>query len=106
MTDITVDLVRALVAGQFPHWKDLPVRPVARQGWDNRTFRLGASLAVRLPSVEGYVAAVEEERCLAVHAGVLPRGRRRGRPARHGREADRVVQKRALVRVLDDPVAG
>ncbi|MBB4919247.1 aminoglycoside phosphotransferase family protein [Streptosporangium saharense] len=73
MTDITVDLVRALVAGQFPHWKDLPLLPVARQGWDNRTFRLGESLAVRLPSAEGYVAAVEkEEHCLPTLAGHLP----------------------------------
>ncbi|CAL9572699.1 aminoglycoside phosphotransferase family protein [Streptomyces sp. enrichment culture] len=61
MTDIDSDLVRALVAEQFPEWGGLPVRPVARQGWDNRTFRLGDGLAVRLPSAEGYVAAVEKE---------------------------------------------
>ena len=34
-------LVHRLVASQFPQWKDLPVRPVTRQGWDNRTFHLG-----------------------------------------------------------------
>ncbi|MGW0820850.1 aminoglycoside phosphotransferase family protein [Streptomyces sp. NPDC002845] len=73
MIDITADLVHTLVSGQFPEWSDLPVEPVARQGWDNRTFRLGERLAVRLPSAEGYVAAVEkEDRCLPVLAGHLP----------------------------------
>jgi aminoglycoside phosphotransferase (APT) family kinase protein len=71
--DITEELVRTLVSDQFPEWSDLPVEPVPHQGWDNRTFRLGEQLAVRLPSAEGYVAAVEkEDRCLPVLAGHLP----------------------------------
>jgi aminoglycoside phosphotransferase (APT) family kinase protein len=59
----TIDaaLVRRLVAGRFPQWAHLPVRPVDHQGWDNRTFRLGDALSVRLPSAAGYVAAVEKE---------------------------------------------
>ena len=62
---IDAALVSALVAEQFPHLADLPVRPVPRQGWDNRTFLLGDDLSVRLPSAEGYVAAVaKEERAL------------------------------------------
>ncbi|MGA4539537.1 hypothetical protein ACPA54_06030 [Uniformispora flossi] len=61
MPDITADLVRTLVRGQFPQWADLPVRPVDRQGWDNRTFRLGDDLSVRLPSAEGYVSGVATE---------------------------------------------
>ncbi|NUS56748.1 MAG: aminoglycoside phosphotransferase family protein [Streptomycetaceae bacterium] len=61
MLDITTDLVRTLVRGQFPQWADLPVRPVDRQGWDNRTVRLGEDLSVRLPSAEGYVASVAKE---------------------------------------------
>ncbi|MFF0312616.1 aminoglycoside phosphotransferase family protein [Streptosporangium sp. NPDC004379] len=73
MIDITAELVHTLVSGQFPEWGDLPVRPVDRQGWDNRTFRLGEELAVRLPSAEGYVAAVEkEDRCLPLLSGCLP----------------------------------
>lgn len=54
-------LVRRLVASQFPEWAPLPVREVDHQGWDNRTFRLGDELAVRLPSADGYVPAVEKE---------------------------------------------
>jgi aminoglycoside phosphotransferase (APT) family kinase protein len=73
MTEISADLVRALVADQFPAWAALPVTPVPQQGWDNRTFRLGADLTVRLPSAAGYVAAVaKEDRCLPALAGHLP----------------------------------
>ncbi|HEY1179390.1 MAG TPA: aminoglycoside phosphotransferase family protein [Phytomonospora sp.] len=63
------DLARALIAEQFPDWRDLPVRAVERQGWDNRTFRLGDDLSVRLPSADGYVAGVaKEDRWLPVLA--------------------------------------
>lgn len=73
MVDISPELVRTLVAEQFPEWRNLPVHPVARQGWDNRTFRLGDELVVRLPSAEGYVAAVaKEDRCLPSLAAHLP----------------------------------
>ncbi|HEX2145381.1 MAG TPA: aminoglycoside phosphotransferase family protein [Glycomyces sp.] len=73
MTDITTDLVAALVAEQFPAWADLGVAPVARQGWDNRTYRLGTDLTVRLPSGGAYVAAVaKEDRCLPALAEHLP----------------------------------
>lgn len=72
--DITVELVHRLVTGQFPQWSDLPIRPVARQGNDNRTFRLGDYLAVRLPSHESYVAGISKEDrflpLLAEHLGV------------------------------------
>jgi aminoglycoside phosphotransferase (APT) family kinase protein len=71
---IDADLVRRLVVTQFPEWADLPVREVAHQGWDNRTFRLGAELSVRLPSAAGYVPAVEKEQrvlpYLAAHLDV------------------------------------
>ncbi|CAN5444465.1 aminoglycoside phosphotransferase family protein [soil metagenome] len=58
---IDVSLVRELVATQFPQWADLPIKPVEFGGWDNRTFRLGERLKVRLPSAERYVAQVEKE---------------------------------------------
>lgn len=56
-----VDLVKQLVATQFPQWAHLPLQPADPQGWDNRTFRLGSDLSVRLPSHEAYVAQVEKE---------------------------------------------
>ena len=55
------ELVRRLLEGQFPRWAHLPVRPVVPGGWDNRTFRLGDDLLVRLPSADGYAEAVEKE---------------------------------------------
>jgi aminoglycoside phosphotransferase (APT) family kinase protein len=58
---IDESLVRSLVSDQFPHWKHLPVRPVARSGWDNRSFRLGDDLIARLPSAGDYEAQVLRE---------------------------------------------
>src|SRR4051794_2038363 len=54
-------LVRALIRSQFPHWAHFPVRRVAHDGWDNRSFRLGEDMVVRLPSAEPYAAQVQKE---------------------------------------------
>jgi aminoglycoside phosphotransferase (APT) family kinase protein len=70
---IDAALVERLVAAQFPRWAGLPVRPVRVEGWDNRTYRLGTDLTVRLPTAAGYAPAVEKEhRWLPVLAPVLP----------------------------------
>ncbi|MGC3858803.1 aminoglycoside phosphotransferase family protein [Micromonospora chersina] len=45
------DLVRRLLAGQFPHWADRPLRLVASYGTDHDIYRLGDDLAVRLPRI-------------------------------------------------------
>jgi aminoglycoside phosphotransferase (APT) family kinase protein len=58
---IDAALVRRLIAAQFPQWSGLPVRPVEVDGWDNRTYRLGADMTVRLPTAAGYVPAVVKE---------------------------------------------
>jgi aminoglycoside phosphotransferase (APT) family kinase protein len=58
---IDAALAARLVAAQFPQWADLPVRPVEPGGWDNRTFRLGRTMTVRLPTAAGYVPAVAKE---------------------------------------------
>lgn len=70
---IDAALVRRLIAQQFPQWVDLPVTPVKVDGWDNRTYRLGSDLTVRLPTHASYVAAVDKEhRWLPVLAPHLP----------------------------------
>jgi len=70
---IDAALVRRLVAAQFPAWAGLPVEPVLPGGNDNRTFRLGEGLSVRLPSHERYAAqAAKEQRWLPVLAPWLP----------------------------------
>ena len=58
---IDATLARRLVREQFPRWRDLPVRPVDADGWDNRTFRLGEELSIRLPSGPGYAPQVRKE---------------------------------------------
>lgn len=70
---IDAGLVKRLVAAQFPRWSGLPVRPVAVDGWDNRTYRLGDAMTVRLPTGPTYALAVEKEhRWLPVLAPRLP----------------------------------
>lgn len=58
---ITAALARLLVDGQFPQWSSLPIRPVACQGIDNRSFRLGDDLLIRLPAGDWYVHQVAKE---------------------------------------------
>ena len=54
-------LAQQLIIDQFPQWKDLLIQAVTHQGWDNRTFRLGDRMLVRLPSTEEYVRQVQKE---------------------------------------------
>jgi aminoglycoside phosphotransferase (APT) family kinase protein len=70
---IDADLVRRLVAAQFPQWAHLPITPVKIDGWDNRTYRLGDAMTVRLPTAAAYAPAVEkEDRWLPILAPSLP----------------------------------
>jgi len=61
--DLKIDssLVQNLIANQFPDLCSLPVMPIKKQGHDNRTFRLGDELTVRLPSHPLYADAVQKE---------------------------------------------
>lgn len=59
--EITVEIVRRLIKEQFPQWKELDIRPVAKSGNDNRTFHLGDKMTVRLPSGKAYAAQVAKE---------------------------------------------
>jgi aminoglycoside phosphotransferase (APT) family kinase protein len=70
---IDIALVQRLVARQFPRWSHLPVTAAPRSGWDNRTFRLGEEMLVRLPSAEEYAGQVaKEQRWLPVLAPQVP----------------------------------
>jgi aminoglycoside phosphotransferase (APT) family kinase protein len=73
IVEINVSLVRELVGTQFPQWADVPIKPVELGGWDNRTFRLGDHMSVRLPSGAAYAQLVEKEhRWLPRLAPLLP----------------------------------
>jgi aminoglycoside phosphotransferase (APT) family kinase protein len=70
---VDADLVRGLVAAQFPQWADLPVGPVLNSGWDNQTFHLGERMSVRLPTAREYSLAVDKEhRWLPILAPQVP----------------------------------
>lgn len=61
---IDADLVRRLVAGQFPRWAGLPVRPFPSGGTVNAIYRLGDAMVVRLPLTEGGAGDVALDRTL------------------------------------------
>lgn len=61
MIKIDVDLVSKLINSQFPEWSNLEIKPVKKGGNDNKTFHLGNSMSIRLPSDEAYVPQVEKE---------------------------------------------
>ena len=54
--DIDVDLVRALVTGQFPELADQPIVEVRSTGTVNAIYRIGDQLYARLPRVAHWVA--------------------------------------------------
>lgn len=61
--EIEIDdaVVRRLIATQFPHWADLPLRRVEPSGTLNAIYRLGEELCVRLPRLKGPTAPDSRE---------------------------------------------
>src|SRR5882672_506578 len=84
--DTDAPLVRRLLAGQFPHWADLPIDLVDSYGTDHDIYRLGDDLAARLPRI-GWATrqAAKEAEWLPKLAPYLPLAiptqLARGRPA-------------------------
>ena len=70
--EITADVAARLVAAQFPQWAGLPVTPVALDGYDNTTFRLGNELSLRFPRASCVPQVAKEHRWLPVLARQLP----------------------------------
>ncbi|SEP82612.1 Predicted kinase, aminoglycoside phosphotransferase (APT) family [Lentzea xinjiangensis] len=63
--DVREDVVRELVADQFPGWAGAPVRRVASDGTVNAIFRIGDEVAARFPlrrrAVDAARAVLERE---------------------------------------------
>ncbi|TJZ57563.1 aminoglycoside phosphotransferase family protein [Streptomyces piniterrae] len=55
------DLVRRLVAGQFPQWAGLMVKRLPSAGTVNAMYRLGDGMLVRLPLVKGGAGDISME---------------------------------------------
>jgi aminoglycoside phosphotransferase (APT) family kinase protein len=71
--DTDADLVRRLLASQFPQWAALRIERVSSAGTDNAIYRLGDDLAVRLPRIHWAVDTVaKEQKWLPVLAPQLP----------------------------------
>ncbi|WP_285794382.1 aminoglycoside phosphotransferase family protein [Micromonospora sp. NBRC 107095] len=47
--DVSAEVVATLVAGQFPRWRGLPVRPLPSTGTVNALFRVGPDVVLRFP---------------------------------------------------------
>lgn len=62
--DITPDLAGKLIAEQFPEFAHLPITSVEKQGHDNRTYRLGNDMLIRMPTAESYALKVPKEQAL------------------------------------------
>ena len=58
---ISTSLVKKLINNQYPEYKDLTIKPVEKQGWDNRPYRLGENKLIRLPSAEYYSIKIPKE---------------------------------------------
>jgi aminoglycoside phosphotransferase (APT) family kinase protein len=59
---VPAELVRRLLAAQFPQWAALPLAPVPSYGTDNVLYRLGGALVVRLPKIDWATDQIELER--------------------------------------------
>lgn len=62
--DITPELAHKLINVQFPEFSDLTIVSVEKQGHDNRTYRLGNELLIRLPTAQSYALKVPKEQAL------------------------------------------
>jgi aminoglycoside phosphotransferase (APT) family kinase protein len=59
----TLDLARNLIAEQFPEFSDLPITDVEKQGHDNRTYRLGDHMLIRMPTAADYALKAVLSQC-------------------------------------------
>lgn len=59
--DIDIALVKRLLAEQFPHLAEQPLRAVHSMGTVNAIFRLGDDLCVRLPRMEQWMEGIQRE---------------------------------------------
>lgn len=61
---ITPSLAQKLIMKQFPEYAHLPITSVEEQGHDNRTYRLGETMLIRMPTMECYALKVPKEQAL------------------------------------------
>jgi aminoglycoside phosphotransferase (APT) family kinase protein len=57
----TLHLARKIITEQFPEYADLSITDVEKQGHDNRTYRLGEQMLIRMPTDADYALKVPKE---------------------------------------------
>lgn len=60
-TIINEIIAQQLITEQFPEFKNFEIKSIKTQGHDNRTFRLGNDLLIRLPNAQRYASSIEKE---------------------------------------------
>ena len=101
--DVSVELVRQLLAGQHPDLAGLPLGVLAN-GWDNMVCTVGADLLARLPRrAQAAELVLHEQRWLPVLAPGLPLPI--PAPVRIGQPAGRFPWKWSVVPFLPGQVA-
>ena len=58
---ITTDLARHLIDSQFPSWRALPIESIGTPGTVNVVYRLGDSLAIRMPRTGADARGLRDE---------------------------------------------
>ena len=86
--NLTPHLASILITEQFPEYADLPIVSVEKQGHDNRTYRLGNDLLIRMPTAEAYALKIPKEQellpKLAPHLRItIPSPIKMGLPSAH-----------------------
>lgn len=85
---VNTDLAKSLIEEQFSEFSDLAIIEVDKQGHDNRTYRLGSDMLIRMPTKETYALKVPIEQellpLLAPHLTVnIPVPLRMGNPSKN-----------------------
>jgi aminoglycoside phosphotransferase (APT) family kinase protein len=57
----TLHLAHKLIVEQFPEYSHLQITDVEKQGHDNRTYRLGEHMLIRMPTAADYALKVPKE---------------------------------------------
>ena len=84
--NIAATLPKKLIEEQFPDFAHLTISPVKIQGHDNRTFRLGNDMLIRMPTAQPYTLKVAKEQellpLLAPYLSIaIPKPIKMGKPS-------------------------
>ena len=58
---ITSELAKKRIATQFLEYAGLKVTEIEQQGHDNRTYRIGSDMLIRMPTADSYALKVPAE---------------------------------------------